>query len=225
MTHILLSRYLQYQRGYVQLHIEVWIGGDVNTLYMSGTTVRIASAGGWALYLAPYLQCNAHSIVEISPISARIRSVACWNLNMRSCKYIVYVRDHSWHSVNGRMRPCLAPRLKYNAHCIVEIRPIAAQTRAVEYWSQNMRNFIYIVYVRDHGSDSVNWRMCAVLAPCWRYNARWIVVISRIAAQLRSVEYLILNMRICNYIVYVRDNSSHSVNWTMCAVFDIKCAV
>jgi hypothetical protein len=81
-----------------------------------------------------------------------------------------------------------------------------------------MRNCKHIVYVQDHSSHCVNWRLCAVLAPSLQYNARWMVDIYAIAAQIRSVEYWSLNMRNTISIVYVRDHSSCCVNGRLCAV-------
>jgi hypothetical protein len=56
------------------LNIEAIICGTVITLYMAGTTVQTAQTGGCALYVAPSLQYNAHSIADISPITAEILS-------------------------------------------------------------------------------------------------------------------------------------------------------
>jgi hypothetical protein len=65
---------------------------------MAGTTVHIAQTGGWALYLAQNLQYNTHANIGISPRAAQVRSVEYSGLNMRSCKYIVYVRHHCSHN-------------------------------------------------------------------------------------------------------------------------------
>jgi RNase P protein component len=183
---------------------------------MSGTTVHTVWTGRCALYLTSNVQYNAHRNIGISPIAAQTSSLENWRLNIRNCNYIVYVRDHSWRSVNRRMCPYLAPRLEYNAHWIVDISPIAAQIRTVEYWSLNMQSCNYIVYLRDTSSHCVNWRLCAVLAPCFQYNAHWIVVISPISAQTSSLENCCLNIHNCNYIVFVLDHSPHSINWSMC---------
>jgi hypothetical protein len=70
---------------------------------MTWTTVHEAQTGGGALYSAPRLQYNAHLNVGISVVAAQSGSVEYCGLTMRSCKYFVYVRDHSSHSVNWRM--------------------------------------------------------------------------------------------------------------------------
>jgi hypothetical protein len=112
--------------------------------------------------LSPSLQYNARWIVDISPIAAELLLVGYWSLNMRSCKHIVYVRENSTHCVSWRLCAVLAPSLQYKAHRIVEISPISAQTRSVEYWCLNMRKCNYIVYGRDNTPDSVSWRISAV---------------------------------------------------------------
>jgi hypothetical protein len=88
-----------------------------------------------------------------------------------------------------------------------------------------MRSCNYIAYVRDHSSHCVNWRMCAAFGSRFAVNARSIIEISPIAAQIRIAEYWSLNMRSCKYFVNVRNHSSHSVNWGMCAVFGAKFVV
>jgi hypothetical protein len=49
------------------------------------------------------LQYNAHPNGGISLVAAQSGSVVYCDLTMRSCKYFVYVRDHSTHCVNWRM--------------------------------------------------------------------------------------------------------------------------
>jgi hypothetical protein len=175
--------------------------------------------------LAPRWQYNPHWIVDISPIASQIRSVAYGCLNMRSCNYIVHVRDNSSDCVSLWLCAVLAPRWQYNPHWIVDISPIASQIRSVEYWILNMRSCKCIVYVRHHSSHCVNWRLCAVLATRLQYNALCIVDISPKAAKLRSVEYWSLNMWSCNYSVYGRDHHSDSVICRMCAELGTKFAV
>jgi hypothetical protein len=163
---------------------------------MAWTTVHMGKSGSCALYLAQRVQCNAHCILEISPIAAKICSFEYCRQNMRNCKYIVYVRDLSSHCVNWKLCAVLAPSLQCRAHWIGDISQLAAQIRSFEYWSLNMWNSIYIVYVRDHSSHCVNWRLYAVsaLAPSLQYIARWIVDTSPIATELRIVEYWSLNI-------------------------------
>jgi hypothetical protein len=192
---------------------------------MSGTTVHIAETGGRALYLAPRLQYSAYLIVDISPIAAQIRSVEYWSLHMRNCNCIVYLGTTVHIALTGGRVLYWAPSLQYNAHWIDEISPIAAQTSSLENCSLNIHNCNYIVYVLDHSSHSVNWRMSSYFAPRLQYSAHWIVEISPIAGQIRAVEYRRLNMRKCKYLVYGREHCSHSVNWSMCAVFGTKFAV
>jgi hypothetical protein len=137
--------------------------------------------------------------------------------------YIVGTTVHI--AQTGRYVLHLAPNLQYNAHWIVEIYPIAAQISSPECWSLIMRNCNCIVYLGTtvHKDSTGGCAVC--LSPYLQYNAHWIVDIPTMAAQIRSVEYWSLNMRSCWYLVYVRDHSSHSVNWTICAVFDTKFAV
>jgi hypothetical protein len=175
--------------------------------------------------LVPSLQYTARWSVDISPIAAQIRSAECWSVNMCNSNYIVYGRDHSSHCVNWRLCTVLAPSLQHNAHWIVDISPIGAALRLVEYWSLNMRNSNYIVYGRNHISHCVNCRLCTILAPRLQYKAHWIVDISPILAELRFVEYWSLNMRKSNYIVCTRDHSSHRVNCLVCAIYGTTFAV
>jgi hypothetical protein len=103
ITRMQISAYLQQQRRHVQSNIQDWICGAVNTLCTWGTSVHIAKARGSAVYLTPRMQYNAHWIVEIPPIAGELPTVEYEGLNMRSCKYFVYGRDHSSHSINWRM--------------------------------------------------------------------------------------------------------------------------
>jgi hypothetical protein len=63
------------------------------------------------------------------------------------------------------------------------------------------------------------------LAPSLQYNAHWLVYTYPTAKEVRSAEYCSLNMRSCNYKVYVWDYSSDSANWRMCAIFGTNFAV
>jgi hypothetical protein len=103
ITRIELSWYLQLQRRYLQLKIEAQIYGAVITLYMVGNTIHVAQTGFCGLYMAPNLQYNAHQYVGISPKAAQVYLDEYWSMNMRSCNYIVYVREHSSHSLNWTM--------------------------------------------------------------------------------------------------------------------------
>jgi hypothetical protein len=171
------------------LNIEAWVCRAVITWYMPGTTVHIAVTGGCALYMAPNFQYSAPRNVQLSPIAAQIRWVEYWSLNRRSCNYIVYVGDHSPHSVNWTICAVFGSKFECNARRFVDISPIAAQIPSFEYWSLNIRAVItlYMSGVTVHIAKTRGCRLC--LAPRLLYNARSTVEISPIAAQIRKLEH------------------------------------
>jgi hypothetical protein len=119
----------------------------------------------------------------------------------------------------------LAPCLQYNAYWIVDISPISEQILSLEYWSMNMRNCYCFVYLVTTVQIALTVGCALYLAPSLHYNAHWVVEMSPIGAQIRSVEYWSLNMRSSNYIVYGLDHSTHSVNWRVCAIYATKFAL
>jgi hypothetical protein len=92
------------------------------------------------------------------------------NISGRISKTAITV-DRTGHRVdivqNGWCAPCLAANEEYNAHRIVDIPPIAAETHAIEYLCLNMQNCNYKCFCRDQGWHCKNRLIGAVFCSEW----------------------------------------------------------
>jgi hypothetical protein len=114
---------------------------------------------------------------------------------------------------------------EFNAHRIVNIYGLETEIDSIEYFRQNLQSGIYDGFDRAQRWHSANQTMCTIFGNICGVcisPISHIVGISPIAAEIRLVEYLSLNMQSFNYKRFGRNQGWHRENRLIGAVFGIK---